>query len=110
MEISSKVTTLPQLDIGFESFSIASLSANAKSSIAYLANKPDLIDQLAVDREVVWQECESLFGKFSDVDISTLNKLYELFVAPNSYTVIPAGTTQITPFNCWVGSDCPSNR
>src|SRR6476646_3335720 len=99
MDNSIKVTTRPQLDIGFENFNIASLSIKARSAIAYLANRSDLIDQLAVDREAVWQECEGLFGKFSDVDIATLNKLYELFVAPNSHTVIPAGTTQITPFN-----------
>lgn len=110
MDNSSKETTRTQLDIGFESFSIASLSIKAKSAIAYLANRPDLIDQLAVDRETFWQECESLFGKFSEADIATLNKLYEIFVAPNSYTVIPAGINQITPFNCWVGNDCPSNR
>ena len=110
MDNSNKATPQPLLDIGFENFSIASLSINAKSAIAYLANRPGLIDRLAVEREAVWQECEGLFGKLSEVDIATLNKLYELFVAPNSYTVIPAGTAQITPFNCWVGNDCPSPR
>lgn len=110
MENGSITTSQPHLRVGSESFSIAGLSKEAKSLIAYLANRPDLIDRLGVDREAVWQECESLFGRLSKMDIDTLNKLYDLFVAPNSYTVIPGEPTGITPFNCWVGNDCPSPR
>ncbi len=108
MQAHKKDTT--QLKIGAESFSLAGLTNEAKKSIAFLAKRPDLIDQLAVDRESVWKECEGLFGKLSEVDRQTLNTLYELFVAPNSFVILPGSTVTQMPFNCWVGNDCPSTR
>lgn len=107
----SSVTKAPaQLNIGTENFSIAGLSNQAKSSIAFLAKRSDLVDQLGIDREGVWSQCEELFGKLSEADLNTLNLLYELFVAPNSYILVPGGTADQMPFNCWVGNDCPSSK
>jgi hypothetical protein len=99
-----------QLNVGGGSFNLAGLSNEAKKTIAFLANQPDLIDQLNVDRERVWKECEVLFGKLSEVDLRTLNTLYDLFIAPGACNIVYGGTVSQMPFNCWVGNDCPSNR